>query len=375
MCGTVVRRCSSAAMPLRLSSSTPMDSRPRFSTFGPRPTETNIRSHSTVSPSPKWTVRPPPVSSTFVHCFSRWRVISRRPNCLASSFEASSSSWGISLGSISMIVTSVPKRLKIEANSQPMMPPPRMTSRLGTSVWPSRASESMQRGESSPSIGGQSGDEPVATIALLKVTSSPPSTPIVFASVNLPVPPTHSTPFDLNRLATPDVIWLTTCDFHSFAVGKSSVGGPTWTPSLPNVCSASLSENAVCTQAFVGMHPIRRQVPPSSDSFSMQIVLAPSCAVRMAAVYPPGPPPRTATSHSTGANPSRGRLAERRSHNHRAVVLAQRLEAVPLVEVHGGVVLGDTEADRLEAVLAGAVHQARQQLVPEAAAPATRDDG
>src|ERR1700761_9327901 len=47
------------------------------------------------------------------------------------------------------------------------------------------------------------------------------------------------------------------------------------------------------------MHPTRRHVPPSSGSFSMQATVAPSCAARMAAVYPPGPPPRTATSTST----------------------------------------------------------------------------
>src|SRR5438477_11498329 len=59
------------------------------------------------------------------------------------------------------------------------------------------------------------------------------------------------------------------------------------------------------------MQPTRRQVPPSSASCSMQTALAPSCAARIAAVYPPGPPPRTATSHSIsdslgsfGGNPS-----------------------------------------------------------------------
>jgi len=56
------------------------------------------------------------------------------------------------------------------------------------------------------------------------------------------------------------------------------------TPSLSKVCSASFSANAVCTQAFVGMQPMRRQVPPSSGSASMQATLAPSCAARMAAV-------------------------------------------------------------------------------------------
>jgi hypothetical protein len=33
-----------------------------------------------------------------------------------------------------MIVTSEPKRLKMEANSQPMIPPPSTTRRFGTSV-------------------------------------------------------------------------------------------------------------------------------------------------------------------------------------------------------------------------------------------------
>ena len=48
-----------------------------------------------------------------------------------------------------------------------MMPPPSTTSRRGTSVCASRPVESTQRGESIPSIGGRSGNEPVATIALL----------------------------------------------------------------------------------------------------------------------------------------------------------------------------------------------------------------
>ena len=85
-----------------------------------------------------------------------------------------------------MIVTSEPKRLKIDANSEPMMPPPRITSRFGTSVCASSPVESTQRSDSRPGIGGRSGNEPVATTAELNVTSSPPSTAIVFASLNLP---------------------------------------------------------------------------------------------------------------------------------------------------------------------------------------------
>ena len=91
----------------------------------------------------------------------------RRRKLLASSLEASSSSIGIRRSSSSTIVTWEPKREKIEANSQPITPPPRMTRRGGTSVCASNPVESTQRGESSPGIGGRIGCEPVATIALL----------------------------------------------------------------------------------------------------------------------------------------------------------------------------------------------------------------
>ena len=166
-------------------------------------------------------------------------MIPRFLNAFASSFAASSSSPGISVGSISMIVTSVPKRLKIDANSQPMIPPPRTTSRRGTSVWARRPVESTQRGESIPGIGGRIGNEPVATIALVNVTSSAPSTAIVVGPVNVPFPLTHSTPFALNSEATPPVIWSTTASFQEATVAKSSVGSPVCTPSFANVSRAS----------------------------------------------------------------------------------------------------------------------------------------
>ncbi len=162
-------------------------------------------------------------------------------NCFASSFAASASSWGISVSSISTIVTSEPKRLKIEANSQPMMPPPRTRSRPGTDSCASSPVESTQRGESRPSIGGRSGYDPVATIAERNVTSSAPSTAIVCASTKRPVPFTHSTPFALKSPATPCVICLTTPAFHSFETRKSSSGSPTRTPNFTKLSRASFS--------------------------------------------------------------------------------------------------------------------------------------
>ena len=77
---------------------------------------------------------------------------------------------------------------------------------------------------------------------------------------------------------------MTTPAFHAFDAAKSSFASPTVTPNFAKLSSASLSANAVCTQALVGMQPTRRQVPPSSGSFSMQATFAPSCAARMAAV-------------------------------------------------------------------------------------------
>src|SRR5512147_1950680 len=44
------------------------------------------------------------------------------------------------------------------------------------------------------------------------------------------------------------------------------------------------------------MHPIRRHVPPSSFSFSTHATSIPSCAARIAAMYPPGPAPITTRS-------------------------------------------------------------------------------
>ena len=78
----------------------------------------------------------------------------------------------------------------------------------------------------------------MATIALLNVTSSPPSTAIVFGPVKRPRPLTHSTPFALKRPAIPPVICLTTPFFHSTAWPKSSSGLLTLTPNLAKTSSA-----------------------------------------------------------------------------------------------------------------------------------------
>src|SRR5699024_9643338 len=54
---------------------------------------------------------------------------------------------------------------------------------------------------------------------------------------------------------------------------------------------------ALRRKAFVGIHPRCRHVPPNS-AFSTKATCIPSCDARIAAAYPPIPPPRTARSYS-----------------------------------------------------------------------------
>ncbi len=121
----------------------------------------------------------------------------------SSSLRASASSVAIRLSSISTIVTSLPKWSNTDANSTPITPPPSTISRGGTASIASRPVESTQRGPSMPSTGGRVGLEPVAITACVNATVSPPSTPIVLASVNWPRPSTTVIPLAFSRPPTP----------------------------------------------------------------------------------------------------------------------------------------------------------------------------
>src|SRR5436190_17662188 len=117
------------------------------------------------------------------------------------------------------------------------------------------------------------------------------------------------------------------------------------------------------------MHPTRRHVPPSSRCCSIQTAFAPSCAARIAAVYPPGPPPRTATSHSIRSPSLRSLwsilVAELRLHRPRAGRLADLAEAEPLVQRQRRVLGLDAQTERVEAVFAGPPDQRFEELRAE----------
>ncbi len=208
--------------------------------------------------------------------------MSRFLKARSSSLDASASSIGISRSSISTIVTSEPQWRRIEANSTPITPPPRIAIRPGTCSAASSPVESTQSGPSMPSTGGRSAWEPVATTALLNRTSSPPSTAIVFGLVNVPRPLTTVMPLALTTPVMPLTRPETIDSLFCWAAGKSSSAPLTFTPMRPNVSCASFSACAVCTHVLVGMQPTVMHVPPTRSS-SISTTSAPSCAARIAA--------------------------------------------------------------------------------------------
>ena len=68
-------------------------------------------------------------------------------------------------------------------------------------------------------------------------------------------------------------------------------------PCVENVCFALWKCSEESKSAFEGIQPTFKHVPPNVSYFSINAVLKPNCAQRIAATYPPGPDPIMATSY------------------------------------------------------------------------------
>ncbi len=133
-------------------------------------------------------------------------------NDRSSSVDTASSSMGTMRGSSSMMVTSLPKRRKIEANSTPTAPLPRMTIDLGISLRPIASSLVMIRLRSISMPGTLRGSEPVAmTISFraVSVCASPPVTSTVPLPARRALPLIQSILFFLKSSSMPPVSPLT----------------------------------------------------------------------------------------------------------------------------------------------------------------------
>ncbi len=142
-----------------------------------------------------------------------WLVMPCLRNDFSSSADTASSSIGTRRGSSSTIVTSLPKRLKIDANSTPTAPLPMITMVFGTSRRPIASSLVMMRLRSISMPGTPRGADPVATMISSRARSvccSPSNTSTPPLPVSRAVPLIQSILFFLNRNSTPLVRPVTT---------------------------------------------------------------------------------------------------------------------------------------------------------------------
>ena len=127
-------------------------------------------------------------------------------NDFSSSADTASSSTGTRRGSSSMIVTSLPKRRKIDANSTPTAPLPMIAIDFGTSRRWIASSLVMMRLRSISMPGTLRGADPVATMISLRARSvcfSPSNTSTPPLPASRAVPLIQSILFFLNRNSTP----------------------------------------------------------------------------------------------------------------------------------------------------------------------------
>ncbi len=129
------------------------------------------------------------------------------------------------LGRISFMnsttVTSLPMRLKTEANSMPITPPPMTHMRRGTRSMSSSSLEVSTPGSVAPGTGSSLLTEPVATMMRSAVYASPPAT-TVWASAKSALARTRVMSLFLSRVSMPEARVATTWFFRSTTLAKSS---------------------------------------------------------------------------------------------------------------------------------------------------------
>ena len=207
-------------------------------------------------------------------------------NDFSSSDDTASSSTGTSRVNTSMIVTSLPNLRKMEANSTPTAPLPRITSERGSSCRWIASSLVMMRVRSMSTPGTLRGVEPVATMISLasSVCFSPSKTSTLPLPASRAVPLIQSILFFLKRNSMPRVRPLTTLSLRVWTWVMSIAGVPAGIVTPHSLAFwMTFSACACSSSAFVGMQPQMRQVPPSAFCFSTTATFIPSCAARIAA--------------------------------------------------------------------------------------------
>ena len=193
----------------------------------------------------------------------------------------------------------MPKRACTWASSQPTAPPP-STSRLAGRCCADSASSLVQVGTaSSPSTGGTTAREPVATTRSVQA-SSRPSTVTTPGAVTRPEPRTSTTPACSSSSAAPASSRCSaTSSRRATAARKASSSvsraGAVVAPASSARRRAWSRASALRSIALLGMHATYGHSPPTR-SCSTSATERPCSARVVAMLSPAEPAPRTTTS-------------------------------------------------------------------------------
>ena len=174
-----------------------------------------------------------------------------------------------------------------------MTPAPITHRRFGTASSSSALQESMTCCPSKGMNFRVVGSEPLAsTTWRARSCETLPSLPVTSTTrlaSSFPVPKIGVTPAPLRSAATPPVMFLTMAARRFCMAARSRLRPLALMPCAANSCCARCHSSEDSSSAFEGMQPAFRQVPPKAAlpsrlrQASMQAVLRPFCAARIAA--------------------------------------------------------------------------------------------
>ena len=168
------------------------------------------------------------------------------PSCSSIFFKASPNSWSILArrrSAYSIIVTSHPNLLNMDAISTPITPPPIITILSGFSCKDNASVELMIRFLSMVTPGTVAGLEPVAMINFFAPRDSRSPADVAISTVELlrkeAVPWITVTLFFFIRKFSPCVFCNTTLSLRAYSRSKSTDSPATWIPCAAKWCCAS----------------------------------------------------------------------------------------------------------------------------------------
>ena len=135
---------------------------------------------------------------------------------------------------------------------------------------------------------------PVAMMMFLP-SRTLPFTTTLWADSTTPLPITTSMALLAKSADMPMAISLETPSLRATTALQSKLPISRFSPKSPAFFACS-SNDAALSHILLGMQPRNTQVPPMAAS-STRTTFPFNWAARMAAAYPPGPPPRTMTSY------------------------------------------------------------------------------